>query len=242
MKFAASILAGGAGRRMGQDLPKQFLEIRGRPILVHTLAAFARANLFESIHLAIHPDWVERLADILHRWDLSGTVTVVPGGPTRQASSRAVLDALEARLAPRDGVLIHDAARCLVDGELLARCVEGVQRHGAVTAAMPVTDTIAVADGMVIASVPERERLFRIQTPQGFQLGLILAAHRAARERGVVDATDDAQLVMALGHPVRIVPGSAGNLKISTPEDLAVAAAIIEWKETSGGRPDRPAV
>lgn len=221
---------------MGQEVPKQFLEIDGRPILVHTLAAFARANLFESIHLAIHPDWTERLAEILRRWDLSGTVTVTSGGPTRQASSRAVLDALEARLAPEDGVLIHDAARCLVDGELLARCVEGVRRHGAVTAAVPVTDTIALVDGPIIASVPERERLFRIQTPQGFPLGLILAAHRAARERGVADATDDAQLVMALGHPVRIVPGSADNLKISTPEDLAVAAAILDRREKASPR------
>jgi len=144
-------------------------------------------------------------------------VTVVEGGDTRQASSYAVLQSLRDRLADTDIVLIHDAARCLVGADLLARCIESCRAGGAVTAATPVVDTIARTDRGKIVELPPREGLQSIQTPQAFHFGWILEAHRQALGRGLTSATDDARLVMESGHDVHTVPGSPGNLKVSNP-------------------------
>lgn len=237
---AAAILAGGTGSRAGAPVPKQFVLLDEVPVIARTLKTFRDSGLFGALVTAIHPEWADTLAEILGQWELAGVVRVVPGGSTRQASSWSALSFLQGLPAPPDRVLIHDAARCLADEELLKRCVDGLEAHEALTAAVAVTDTLAEVEGAEgtserrIVGVPDRRRLVRVQTPQGFRLETILEAHRAALERGVTDASDDAQLVRANGGTVYVVEGAGTNLKISHPEDFALAAWLLKRREGSG--------
>lgn len=234
MVVAASILAGGIGRRISAPVPKQFLEILGKPILAHTLETFLGSALFQEVVVAIHPEWKAPLAELLEQRGWIRRVTVVEGGDTRQASSYTVLQCLRHRLADSDIVLIHDAARCLADRALLERCVEACKSAGAVTAAIPVVDTIARTSEGKIAELPPREHLCSIQTPQAFRFGWILEAHRQALERGVTSATDDARLVMECGHAVHTVAGSPENIKVSNPLDLSLAEILLGGRDRTG--------
>jgi 2-C-methyl-D-erythritol 4-phosphate cytidylyltransferase len=227
MVVAASILAGGIGRRISSPVPKQFLEIQGKPILAHTIEVFLKSSLFQEIVVATHPGWKARVAEMLQRFGWADRVSIVEGGESRQASSGAVLQSLRSRLSDTDLVLIHDAARCLVDPALLARCLAACRTGGAVTAAIPVVDTIARTDQGRIVEFPLRQNLQCVQTPQAFRYGWVLDAHRQALARGTTCATDDARLVMEGGHDVLTVAGSPENIKVSNPQDLALAEILL---------------
>lgn len=247
---AAAVLAGGTGSRAGAPVPKQFVLLDEMPVIARTLRTFRDCGLFGALVTAVHPEWTDTLSEILQQWGLAGAVRIVPGGYTRQASSWSALGSLRDLPKPPDRVLIHDAARCLADAELLRRCVDGLEVHEALTAAVAVTDTLAEVEAEErsgvpdspkagvpdrrIVGVPDRRRLVRVQTPQGFRLETILAAHRAALERGVTDASDDAQLALADGVPVHVVEGSGANLKISLPEDFALAEWLLKRREGRG--------
>ncbi|MBP7865169.1 MAG: 2-C-methyl-D-erythritol 4-phosphate cytidylyltransferase [Acidobacteria bacterium] len=239
---AAAVLAGGTGSRAGAPVPKQFVLLDEMPVIVHTLRTFRDSGLFGILVVAIHPEWIDTLEEILQQWDLVGAVSLVPGGATRQDSSWAALSFLRDLPDPPDRVLVHDAARCLADADLLRRCVDGLREHAALTAAVGVTDTLAevepadetsVPDRWIVG-VPDRRRLVRVQTPQGFRLEVILAAHRAAQARGTTGASDDAQLVLANGGTVHVVEGAGTNLKISHPEDFALAEWLLRRSEGRG--------
>ncbi len=226
MRYAAAILAGGVGRRMDQTVPKQFIDLNGRPLITWTLRPFLVVGLYRPVVVAIHPDWLEHMRRILAAQGWERSVDVVPGGATRQESAFRVIQALEGILSPSDRLLIHDAARCLVSPDLLDRCRAALTQHEAVTAAIPSVDTIArVADGRV-TEIPPRQTLHQVQTPQGFAYGLIHEAHLAALRDGVADVSDDAGLVLRLGRAVQIVPGDPSNIKVSKPADLTLAAAL----------------
>ena len=239
MEIAASILAGGVGHRMSASVPKQFLEILGQPVLAHTLREFLRCGRFDEIAVAIHPVWTDELNRLLARFGWAGRIRVVPGGETRQASSAAVLGAWRDRLGEDDLVVIHDAARCLVDGALIGRCIEAARAHGAATATIPSIDTVARVAGGIITDLPPRSEMHSVQTPQAFRYGWIVRAHESARARGVIDATDDARLVMEDGHPVTVVEGSPANVKVSTPQDLAVTESLLRLREGPPSDSDR---
>lgn len=217
MRIAALVLAAGSGSRFGADRPKQFLALAGVPIVARALRAFAAHPRVARV-LAVGP--AEAIAAACPDFPKSG---IVPGGATRQASARTGLEALAADRP--DAVLIHDAARPLVPGRVIdAVCDALAAGAEAVLPALPVTDTLKRAlDGVVVGTVP-REGLWRVQTPQGFRFGPILAAHRAAAGQAL---TDDGAVAEAAGMTVRLVPGAEENLKVTTPEDLARAEALL---------------
>lgn len=197
---------------------KQYLELRGEPILLWALRPFlAHPEVVETV-VVLPPEDVEAPPD----WLAALSVTRVAGGAERGDSVWNGLSALSARAAT---VLIHDAARPLVTRAVIDRVLEAA-RDGAVIPAVPVTDTVKEADERgFVRTTPDRARLRLAQTPQGFPLALILDAHRRARAEGWT-ATDDAALCERLGIPVRIVEGEPTNLKVTRPEDLAVAEAM----------------
>lgn len=212
----AIIPAAGQGRRMGGEIPKQYLPLEGRPLLWFTLAALERSPLIRALILVVRPE-DHQLAEQL----VSGFAKVrclVPGGGERGDSVRAGLEAT----TPEDGlVLIHDAVRPFISLSLIERVVVAARQWGAAIPALPVRETIkVVGDGQVVET-PRRSRLWAAQTPQGFRRSLLLEAF--SRQRDGAPATDEAMLVEGLGHPVRVVEGEPGNLKITTPEDLAWA-------------------
>lgn len=218
--------AAGLGARMGASERKPYIHLRGQPIVFRTLARFAELDEIREIVLVVHPDDVESVQQqhgpALKQLKVS---TVCAGGRERQDS---VYNGLRHTSPECDVVLIQDAVRPIISGDLIRRTIAAVRRHGAAIVAAPVKETVKEVDdeGRIVATRP-REGLWLAQTPQGFRRDLILAAHEAVQAQGMA-ITDDAQAVEAFGAPVYVVPGGYDNLKITTPEDLLIAEALIE--------------
>jgi len=227
MVTAAVIAAAGRGSRAAQDgsVPKQYATLGGRMVLAHALAAFTGHPGIDLVAAVIHPDdrdLYDRAAETLR----GRLAPPVAGGATRQDSVRMGLEALAPR-AP-DLVLIHDAARPLVGAEVISRVLGALAAAPGAIAAEPVTDTLKQASPAgTIAGTIERAGLWRAQTPQGFRFGAILDAHRRAAAAGRRDFTDDAALAAWAGLDVALVMGSPRNIKLTTPDDLAIAERLM---------------
>jgi len=215
---------------MGSDRNKLLLPLRGQPILTWTLQAAAASRSIEWIGLICQAVDQPDLLNILATTALYKPVMLIPGGSTRQAS---VYNGLQALPSSADQVLIHDGARCLATPALFDRCAAAFQTCPGLIAAIPVKDTIkVVGDDGVIEATPDRSRLWAAQTPQGFHVAPLKAAHdRGKAENWAV--TDDAALFEKVGLPVKVVPGEETNLKVTTPEDLKIADKVLSDRETS---------
>lgn len=223
MTICALVVAAGRGTRAGGGLPKQWQQIAGRSVLAHTIAAFQANPDVSVIALVLHKDDMHR-ADAFRE----AGILVAPGGADRASSVRAGL-----ALLPQSGkVLIHDAARCCVSQRVIADVIAALGHHGAAAPGLPVTDALWRGDGAKVIGTQDREGLFAAQTPQGFDLQLIRAAHAAYDG----PAADDVAVARATGHPVAITPGDADNIKITAPGDFARAARLLEgWMDIRTG-------
>lgn len=223
-KASVVIAAAGKGTRMGLDRNKQYIELLGKPVLARTIQTFEDCALIGEIIVVANMAEVGYCREnITDRYGFKKVRCVVAGGATRQQS---VFNGLK-HVSPDCGiVLIHDGARPFIDDASIKACVEAAAECGAAIAAVPVKDTIkrADADGFVDETV-DRSSLWSIQTPQAFRYQLIAEAHRRAEEEGF-EGTDDAVLAERSGLKVRLVMSSYYNIKITTREDLAIAAAI----------------
>ncbi len=218
------IAAAGSGRRMGAAGNKLLLEVAGRPVLAWTLEAALASPVIRWIGVVGQPVDAEPIAAIVAAARPDRPVQWILGGDTRQESVSRGLAALP---ADADGVLIHDGARCLVEPELLERCAAAVRAGQAVIAATPVTDTIKQVDGAgTITATPDRAGLWAAQTPQGFPVERLRQAHATATAEGW-SVTDDAALFERLGWPVQVLEAPPSNIKLTTPFDLTVAAAVL---------------
>ncbi|MCD6187476.1 MAG: 2-C-methyl-D-erythritol 4-phosphate cytidylyltransferase [Desulfuromusa sp.] len=229
MRATVLIPAAGVGRRMGGSISKQYLELAGKPILAHTLALFENHPQIENIYLLVPPDDISYCQQqIIDRYGFSKVKRIVAGGAERQDSVRNGLDTLaEDGLAqPHRPILIHDGARPLFDGKRLSTLIDIVCQTGACIIGVPVKDTIKEVENNKITGSPDRSRLWQAQTPQGFHYQLIREAFDQAADDGFT-ATDDASLVERLGHPVQILEGDYRNIKLTTPEDILIAAALL---------------
>ncbi len=214
----AIIPAAGRGVRLGFDIPKQFLELHRKPLLIHTLEVIVAAPFINGAVLAVPEDFLVE-ARLLVREHLGDhqPITVIPGGRERQDS---VWQALQQIPEECELVLIHDGVRPLVTERLLEATWQAARQTGAVIAAVPATDTVKrVSEQRVMETLP-REEIWLVQTPQVFRHDILLSAYREARRCGWT-VTDDASLVERMGFSVSVVLGSRTNLKITTQEDLA---------------------
>lgn len=207
---------------------KQFFEINGAPILIHTLRVFARNKQVSQIMVALRRNEMERFSRQLEKEKLANKVEAVEGGEHRQESVANALARLKA--AKDDIVLVHDAVRPFVDDEIINNVIREVEKHDAAIAGLPAADTIKqverAAEGALITSTIPRERVVQAQTPQGFRYELIKRAFDSAMADGFV-GTDEASLVERLGADVWVVMGSPRNIKITTPADLELAEFLI---------------
>ncbi len=229
MRIEAVLLAAGSGRRMQADENKVFLPLKGIPVLCRSVIAFA--GLCDALVLVIKPEEEQRVKELLAAHGLLCAVTAFAyGGAQRQDSVSNGLS----RLSKEEAILlIHDAARPLVSRDVIKRVIDSAREQGTGVAAVPVKDTIKQVDGEDrVLSTPDRSCLRAVQTPQGFRKSILAAAHAQAKEKGLV-ATDDAALAEALGIPVQLTQGSYDNLKITTPEDLSLAEAVL--RRVNGG-------
>ncbi|MEJ1932589.1 2-C-methyl-D-erythritol 4-phosphate cytidylyltransferase [Nostoc sp. NIES-2111] len=218
------IPAAGVGKRMGSDRNKLLLKVRSQTILAWTLQAAQAADEITWIGIISQPtDWPD-FKSILANLRLTKSVELIIGGSTRQES---VYNGLQALPATAEQVLIHDGARCLVTPNLLNSCAQAIRQCSGLIAAVPVKDTIKVVDESgIIQSTPDRRNLWAAQTPQGFNVELLKQCHAEGVRQGW-EVTDDAALFEKCGIEVRIVEGEETNLKITTPQDLAIAEFIL---------------
>ena len=215
MTTAAIIVAAGRGTRAGGDLPKQWQTLGDRPVAAYAIDRFAQHPAISRVVLVVHPDDIASAP-----WPASPNTQIVAGGATRAASVRAGLEAVAGEV---DQVLIHDAARPLVSTALIDRVLEALKSHVGAAPAVAVTDTLWYAADGEVAGVQDRTGLFRAQTPQGFHLAPLLAAHAAATGQ----ETDDVAVARAAGLDVAIVAGDEDNIKITTPDDFERAAKLM---------------
>lgn len=222
------IPAAGSGKRMGADRNKLLLQVRSKPLIAWTLLAAEAASSISWIGIVSQPpDWDDFKA-IIADLKLKKTIELISGGSTRQESVYNGLQALPNNAAQ---VLIHDGARCLATPNLFNACSEAILNCPGLIAAVPVKDTIKVVDeNGIIKSTPERKQLWAAQTPQGFDVKLLKQCHAEGVRQGW-EVTDDAALFEKCGMEVRIVPGEETNLKITTPQDLAIAEFILSYRE-----------
>jgi 2-C-methyl-D-erythritol 4-phosphate cytidylyltransferase len=226
-RIGAVVLAGGQGRRMHSDIQKQYMLLLGNPLITYALKTFEESPVDEMVLVtgAGEEDYVRR--EILEPMGLCKVSAVVPGGKERYHSVYEGLKALD----DCDVVLIHDGARPLIDQEVIARCIDGAIRYRACVAAMPVKDTIKVADAEQFAqSTPDRSRLWQVQTPQAFSYRLVKDAYDQIMTDEMLQAgiTDDAMVVeKQTDCRVKLVEGSYQNLKVTTPEDMILAEALL---------------
>ncbi len=223
----AIIPAAGSGSRFGGQIPKQFVEIAGAPIIVHTLRRFDECDDIGAIVVALQSDEIERFAHTLSRYGLQKPVRSVSGGAER---SDSILNALVAagEFQP-ELVAVHDAVRPFVTPEQISAVLRRAREVGAAILALPATDTIKEVEDSLIVRTIDRRRIYRAQTPQAFRYELLLWANAEARAANLpsATATDDAFLVERLGLPVAVVVGLANNIKITTPEDLVLAEKLF---------------
>jgi 2-C-methyl-D-erythritol 4-phosphate cytidylyltransferase len=233
MKVAAIIAAAGLGRRMQQDTPKTYLQLAGKPILIHTLEIFEKVPEVQEVLVVVHPEDLEFCQEeIIDPYPLKKVLRLVPGGKERQDSVYHALKVLKKEAADLDVILVHDGVRPLVDPDQVRKVVAAARRHGGAILGIPCQDTLKRVNskGVVVDTV-DRQELWQVQTPQAFQAALLWRAYQEAMERGFY-ATDEAALVEALGETVVVVPSTCLNLKITTPDDLKIAEAILSFRET----------
>lgn len=248
MNTIAIIVAAGKGIRMGGPVPKQYRILGNRPVICHSLTAFDACDRIDRLVWVVpetDEEWCRR--HVLPQAGIEKPIILVPGGPERQDSVYRGL--MAADCGPDDLVAIHDGVRPLIRPEQIRACIRQAEIHGACLLGIPVTDTLKQVgpDGRVGATL-DRRWVWAAQTPQVFRYTLIRQAHENAR-RNSITSTDDSALVEALGQPVVLYPGDKRNLKITTPEDLAAAEALLRFTETdplqkpldrshNGGKPD----
>jgi 2-C-methyl-D-erythritol 4-phosphate cytidylyltransferase len=243
MRMVAVVLGGGVGQRLGAGMPKQLLTLGGKTLVERCVAAFQTAPGIDEILVVMARGYTGQVEALLAKGGLAKgglaggypkVTGVIEGGRERPDSVRAALAAIASRTPGASGddcgVLLHDAARPLVDQRIIADCVAALTEHDAAGVAVPASDTMVVTGNGVMQSMPRRETLHRCQTPQCFRLSVISRAHELAAADPGFSPTDDCGVVMRYlpGVPVHIVPGSERNIKVTYPQDLAVAEALLK--------------
>jgi 2-C-methyl-D-erythritol 4-phosphate cytidylyltransferase len=227
----AIIVAGGKGLRLPGDTPKQFLEIAGLPVLMHTINAFRAYSPTIQILLVLPVIDIARWERLCHQYKFDASITVVPGGATRFDSVRSGLE----KVTGGGEVAVHDGVRPLITPEIISTSFEIARKHRSAVASLPLKESIREMSGTVSGTsgdhvwqhsiTVDRSKFRLMQTPQTFDIGLLKSAYAAARGNAF---TDDASVVESAGHAIALFEGSYENLKITTPEDLVVAEAILK--------------
>lgn len=230
MPYQVIIPAAGQGKRMGAGKNKLLLTLEGVPVLIHTLKVFEADAECSGIILPIHPDDEAEFKLLLKDYGIHKVSSLIIGGKERQDS---VYNGLKALGSFNGVVLVHDAARPFIKAETIHALVEAASKEGGAIVAVPVKDTIKKAMNSLVIETVERSSLWAVQTPQAFRVSLLLEAHnKAASEQ--FTGTDESSLVERLPHPVAIIEGDYDNIKLTTPEDIYFAEAILRKRKESG--------
>ena len=233
-KNIAIIFAGGSGARMGSGMPKQFLEVAGKPIIIHTLEIFEEHDMIDKIYIACKKEYIKHLKRLIEKNLIRKVAGIVPGGTTGQDS---IYKALKMAYDENDGddiVLIHDGVRPHITSAVISEDIECVIQNGSAITCTPLFETPVISsDGKTIDDVPSRDGFFTAQAPQCFYLVDVFEAHQKVRAvnpsyQGIVDTCS---LMKSLGRDVVMVKGNRGNIKVTTPEDLYLFHGLVQYHE-----------
>ena len=234
-KNIAIIFAGGSGVRMGAGKPKQFLEIDGRPIIIYTLDIFEDHPQIDEIYIACKEDYIEKLKKLIRRYDITKVKDIVPGGTTALGSAYNALAAAKKNNDDDAVVLIHDGVRPCITADLVSEVISATNEKGAVVTCTPMFETPVLSrNGEFVEDSPKRADCYTAQAPQCFKLGDILAAHEQVRAKDpeYTDIVDSCTLLRSIGKEVAIIKGPRSNIKVTTPEDLYIFKAMLEYKRS----------
>lgn len=224
-KFAVVIAAGGSGTRFGGDVPKQYVELCGYPVIAHTIKNFENSDLISEIIVVTHRDYVVYCQDLAKNLNFRKITTVIEGGKTRQES---VFKGIKQLSNDVTHVLIHDAARPNISADIIKEICETLFDCSACAVGVKVADTVKVSeDGEFISATLDRSKLWQIQTPQAFEKKLILKCHKNAAFEGF-EATDDCMIAEKYGVKIKLVEGNRANLKITDYNDLVVMEGLMK--------------
>jgi 2-C-methyl-D-erythritol 4-phosphate cytidylyltransferase len=224
----ALIIAGGSGQRMNQDIPKQFLNVFDRPVIVYTLEAFQKHPDIDAIAVVCLDGWQQILCAYANQFGMNKLKWIAPGGDNGQGSICNGVTELEKHCAGEDIVLIHDAIRPMVSQEIISDCIAQCRLHGSAIVTIPCAEAMLSrkTSDSADTSVP-RESLARTQTPQAFALKKLSWAHREALTRGITTSVATCTLMIELGETVYFSVGSEKNIKITTTDDLEIFKALL---------------
>lgn len=232
----ALLTAAGTGSRMKQDIPKQFMHVKNKPLIVYTLEAFQHHPLIDSIVVVTLPTWVDVVTAYAKQYGITKLQAIVPGGDTGQESIFNGLAKIQENGAGDDDiVMIHDGNRCLVSSEIISDSVAEFRANGSAVAAIPCVEAVFRSndDGhSSTVSIP-REQLFRTQTPHTYTLGKLMWAHSEAKAQNIGDTAASCVLMHELGETVFFSAGSEENLKITTMDDLYIFEAILDSRQNA---------
>lgn len=228
------IVAGGVGARLGADMPKQFLDLAGTPIIVHTLKAFLACEGLEHIYLGTHQEWLDYTETlILHGISEKAQerIHLVPGGRDRNETIMNVIEQIEQDFGTDEihYIITQDGVRPFVSQRIIRDHIGAVAEYGAVDTAIPAVDTMVVSeDGRFIDDIPDRRFLYQSQTPQSFRMDLLKTLYMSLSREEKAALTDACKICTVRGVPVHIVEGDASNMKITTLHDLEIARMMAE--------------
>ena len=233
MANIALIIAGGSGNRMHQDIPKQFLTVNERPVIVYTLEAFEKHPEIDAIAVVCITGWEQVLWAYAKQFNITKLKYVVPGGKNGQDSIRNGVYELENHYAPEDLVLIHDAIRPMVSAEIISDNIRVAREFGNAITVIPCAEAMMqTEDGIVSVGSYPRDRLKRTQTPQAFHIGDICDLHRRALEKGITNSVASCTLKFEMGEQVYFSAGSEKNIKMTTVEDIDIFKALLAAKRS----------
>ena len=230
----ALLTAAGSGTRMHQDIPKQFIHVDNKPVIIYTMEAFQNHPSIDAIIVVTLESWSAVLWAYAKQFNITKLKWVVPGGESGQDSIRRGLDVLKQELSDEDVVLIHDGNRPLVSSEIISDSLATFAKYGSAVAAIPCTEVVFESDDGISSCVSTpRERLLRTQTPHTYRPGDLYGAHLAAAKRGLTGTAASCMLMKELGRMTYFSKGSEENLKITTLDDLKIFKALLYMTQDS---------
>ena len=227
----ALLTAAGSGTRMQLNIPKQFIHVDDKPVIIYTMEAFQHHPSIDAIIVVTIDSWSDVLWAYARQFGITKLKWVVPGGNSGQESIRNGLEVLKRELTDEDVVLVHDGNRPLVSSQIISDSLATFSKYGSAVAAIPCTEVVFESDdGLTSMVSTERERLQRTQTPHTYRLGELYGAHLEAEKRGLINTAASCMLMKELGRLTYFSKGSEENLKITTPEDLKMFKALLSMR------------
>ena len=232
----ALILAGGVGKRLGKDIPKQFLKVNGKPILAYTAQVFQNHDEIDRIVIVCVSGWEDEVENIKTTYGLDKIIRIIPGGDNCMQSISNGIFGIEDITSPDDIVIIHDSVRPLICKEIISDCIAVCKKHGNGCASIPVQETIVRTDDRISGNTNiDRSNVMRVQTPQAYRYDLVSKLYKDAYEAGIEDSVYTNTLMLHFGHPIYFARGSVFNLKITMVNDIDLFSIVLDYFSSKKG-------